>query len=404
MNIKALFKSLILRKFATGLLVLQLTLTLSLIVNSGILALDARDKLIQKTGMKQDSLLVVDFYPTAQAFADRSFYLNVIKQDIEAIKKLPGVVNAAPANQTPVQYGGWGSNIHAANKPEQEQLDMGLRYASQFYGTEELVDTLGVKLLEGRLLTAQDSLEGNINDDRNIVITASLAKAMFGEQSAVGQQTVRGHVVGVIEDFKVFINQPIDKQYVFFSNYTVTMSNSVNHYFIQVEDGMMKQVQQQIKDIMLANHPERDVRSVSTFASHMALMYGQDIGLAKLFGVLCLLMIFVTAISSFAYAQFHITKQKKFIGIRRALGATRNDVLLYVFSENWLLTALGMVLGLIGVYAINMLLAQSIAISKPQLGIYLLACLVTFVSGTIATWLPAWQTSRIPPVIATKTV
>jgi len=115
-------------------------------------------------------------------------------------------------------------------------------------------------------------------------------------------------------------------------------------------------------------------------------------------------MIFVTAISSFAYAQFHITKQKKFIGIRRALGATRNDVLLYVFSENWLLTALGMVLGLIGVYAINMLLAQSITISKPQLGIYLLACLVTFVSGTIATWLPAWQTSRIPPVIATKTV
>jgi len=404
MNFKALFKSLILRKFATGLLVLQLTLTLSLIVNSGILALDARDKLLQKTGMKQDNLLVVDFYPTAQAFADRDFYLSVMKQDIDAIKRLPGVINAAPANQTPVQYGGWGSNIHAANKPEQEQFDMELRYASQFYGTEDLVETLGVKLLEGRYLTNQDNLEGNLSDDRNILITASLAKAMFGDQSAVGQQTARGHVVGVIEDFKVFINKPINKQYVFFSNYTIAMSNRVNHYFIQVENGMMKQVQEKIKDIILKNHPERDVRSVSTFSSHMELMYGQDIGLAKLFGVLCLLMIFVTAISSFAYAQFHITKQKKFIGIRRALGATRSDILLYVFSENWLLTALGMLLGLIGVYAINILLAQSIAISKPEAGIYLLACLVIFVSGTIATWLPAWQTSRIPPVIATKTV
>lgn len=404
MNIKALFKSLILRKFATGLLVLQLTLTLSLIVNSGILALDAREKLIQKTGMKHDNLLVVDFYPTAQAFAERSFYLSTIKQDMDAIKKLPGVINASPANQTPIQYGGWNSNIHAANKPEQEQLDVKLRYAAQFYGSEHLIDTLGIKLLEGRLLTAVDNIEANDSDDRNIVITASLAKAMFGDESAVGQQTSRGHVVGVIDNFKVFINHPIDQQYVFFSNYVVAMSNSVNHYFIQVEAGKTKQVQAQIKDTILANHPERDVRSVSTFASHMALMYGQDIGLAKLFGVLCLLMIFVTAISSFAYAQFHITKQKKFIGIRRALGATRRDVLLYVFSENWLLTALGMLLGLIGVYAINILLAQSISISKPEAGIYLLACLITFVSGTIATWLPAWQTSRIPPVIATKTV
>ena len=42
MNIKALFKSLLLRKFTTGLLILQLAITLGLLVNSTILAFDTK--------------------------------------------------------------------------------------------------------------------------------------------------------------------------------------------------------------------------------------------------------------------------------------------------------------------------------------------------------------------------
>jgi putative ABC transport system permease protein len=115
-------------------------------------------------------------------------------------------------------------------------------------------------------------------------------------------------------------------------------------------------------------------------------------------------MLFVTAISSYAYSQFHIARQKKFIGIRRALGARKKDILWYVLTENWLVYAIGSLLGIVVAFGFNILLSQHIVLSKPDIMLFLLATGIIFISGTIATWLPANSTSNISPVVATKTV
>ena len=59
MNIKALFKSLLLRKFTTGLLILQLAITLGLLVNSAILAFDTKGKIAQATGLENENILII---------------------------------------------------------------------------------------------------------------------------------------------------------------------------------------------------------------------------------------------------------------------------------------------------------------------------------------------------------
>jgi putative ABC transport system permease protein len=120
--------------------------------------------------------------------------------------------------------------------------------------------------------------------------------------------------------------------------------------------------------------------------------------------LLCVLMVLVTVISSFAHAHFHVSHQKKLIGIRRALGARKKDIMLYVFSENWLMSLMASILGIAAVIGINLALSQVITIDKPNVLLYLLAVLVIFVSGTLATWLPAFKTTRISPVTATQTV
>ena len=65
MNFKALLKSMQLRKFATGLLLVQLALTLGLVVNTVILALDARAKLNNPLGFNVDNLIAVSLLPTS---------------------------------------------------------------------------------------------------------------------------------------------------------------------------------------------------------------------------------------------------------------------------------------------------------------------------------------------------
>lgn len=403
MNFKALIKSLLLRKFATSLLLLQLTLTLALLVNSTMIALDTYGKINQPKGLKDESLLVVQYTPTSSAFDDSNFYRSIIDQDLAKIKMLPGVINAAPANQSPMQYGGWNGNMHPADNPEKEKLNSELRYVADFYGDANLIETLGVKLLEGRFLNESDRIDENTQQP-SLVITESLAKALFDDQSALGQLTNRGMVVGVLKDFKIRIDKPMNIQYAAFYNRIITRGNLTMRYFIQVDKAQMKQVQSQLNELLINNHAERDIRNIYSFSTHTERMLNQDIGLVKLFSVLCLLMIFVTAISCFAHAQFHITKQTKLIGIRRALGASKRDILLYVFSENWLLNGLGLLLGLIMVFAVNVLLSNAITVSQPDMLVYLLCCILIVVISTFATWVPAWQTSRIAPVVATRTI
>jgi putative ABC transport system permease protein len=296
------------------------------------------------------------------------------------------------------------SNTHDLDNPEQEKEDKYLQDVKYILAEEHLMDAMGFTLLEGRFLNSSDQLDFGSEEKHNIVITESLKKALYGDDSAIGQETNNGFIVGVIKDIVLDPTLPEDKQYGLFINTIMEYIFTGRFYVMNVEPGKMANVRAKVSEVILAVQPERDIFNVFTMEEHLKRFYRDDQGLADLFMLLCGLMLFVTAISSYAYSQFHISRQKKFIGIRRALGARKKDILLYVLTENWLVYALGCLLGVVVVFGFNILLSQYIVLSKPDIMLFFLATSIIFISGTIATWFPASSTSNIPPVIATKTV
>jgi len=403
MNIKALIKSLLLRRFTTGLLVLQLALTLSLAVNSWVMALDVNKQLARELGFAKDELLVVSLLPTSGAFRDEAFYLSVLHQDIAMLEQLPGVKSVSQMVQLPIQRGGWNGSVHDVSDESILQTNRMLNYVPFYFSNHAIFDTLGLELLEGRLYDA-NSPQAEEQETQDVVITESLAKAIYGEQSAVGQELNFGNVIGVVSDFVTMPGLDPEKQYAVFAHRDLAIADLPQNYMIRADASQHQALANQVSERLLKLNPERDILKVFTMNQHQSDFYQQDTGLVGLFVMLCVLMLIVTAISSFAHAQFHISKQKRLIGIRRALGATRQDIILYVLSENWLVTLLGCLLGIGVVVAINVGLSTQIEISKPNSLLYLGAIVVVFVSGTLATWLPALRTSSIPPVIATRTV
>lgn len=403
MNIKALLKSLLLRRFTSSLLVLQLALTLGLIVNSVVLALDAREKLLQPTGLPLEKLLVLESWPTSGAYKDNDYYRSILDEDLLKLSQLDGVNAVSPQIQVPIQNGGWNMNMEDIDTPPDAALERLLNFVAVYYSTPDVFDTFELELVDGRKLTWDDENAGETGSERNIVISESLANTLYPD-GAVGRITNRGRVVGVVKDF---INNPFldpKKQFFFFAIGPVTNSSFTQYYVLNVDPAKMDAVRHAAKDTILGVQAERDISSVYTFEEHHTEFFEQDTGLAGLFAMLCVLMLVISAISSFAHAQFHITRQKKLIGIRRALGAKKRDVLLYVLSENWLVTLLGAVIGMGFIVGFNMLLGEQIDISQPSIALVSLSMLIVFASGTIATWFPAWRTSKIPPVIATRTV
>lgn len=404
MNIKALFKSLLLRKFTTGLLLLQLAITLGLLVNSVILAFDTRAKVAQATGLDNDNILIMSTHPTSGDYRDLDYFRSIATQDMAKLRQIPGVNSVSVTNQLPIRSRGMLSNTHDLDNPEQEQTDKYLQDVKYILAQEDLMDAMGMSLVEGRFLNKSDQLDFDSEETRNIVITESLKKALYGDDSAIGQETNNGFIVGVIKDIILDPTLPANKQYGLFMNSIMEYIFAGRFYVINVQPGQMSNVRSQVEDTILAVQPERDIFGVFTMTEHLKRFYRDDQGLADLFMMLCGLMLFVTAISSYAYSQFHISRQKKFIGIRRALGARKKDILLYVLTENWLVYGIGCLLGILVAFGFNILLSQYIVLSKPDMMLFLLATAIIFISGTLATWLPANSTSNISPVVATKTV
>ena len=411
MNIKALLTSLRLRKFATTLLLLQLSLTIGLLVNTIILTTSSIEKLNKPLGFDVEQLIAVDLVPTSGAFRDTNYYRSITEQDIAKISAMDGVISAAYYNQLTFQNGAWSANIEAADFPENAVLPHELQYVSMFYSSKIGLQNLGVEIIEGRALNDADDVtttfysSENTDKETNIVITQSLAKAVFPDKPALGELTNVGRVVGIARDFTVSPRHQGDSKYFgLFMSFMYSQSDFEQHYVIRVEPNKIAQVEAKLRDTILSVQPERDILLVQSMAQRLTTFYRQDTGLASLFAMLSLLMLIVTISSSFAHAHFHVTKQRKLIGIRRALGARKKDIMLHVFSENWLLSFGASVFAIATTIGLNIALSQIITIEKPSILLYFLAVLIVFLSGSLATWLPAYKTTKISPLMATKTL
>ena len=106
----------------------------------------------------------------------------------------------------------------------------------------------------------------------------------------------------------------------------------------------------------------------------------------------------------FLLAGFNVRRRTRQIGTRRALGATRSDILKYFPAENAMLTSIGLMIGVALTFALNVFLAEQFNVARIP-GIWLVLGIVALLAfGQLAVLGPAWTATRIPPAVATRTV
>jgi putative ABC transport system permease protein len=116
----------------------------------------------------------------------------------------------------------------------------------------------------------------------------------------------------------------------------------------------------------------------------------------------CVALLVVTAFGIVGLASFWVQQRTRMIGTRRALGATRGEILSYFQTENLLLTSAGIALGMLGAFGVNQWLMTQYELPRLP-ALYLpLGALALWTLGQVAVLAPARRAAALAPAHAMR--
>jgi putative ABC transport system permease protein len=334
----------------------------------------------------------------------------ITRQDLEALKAVSGVKDVAVTNMVP--FGGSSWNTSVSTIPEDPQAPINV---ATYMGSRDLLGTLGVKLIAGRNFTPEEYLEYSSGGGSNIhvpsiLITKGVAERMYPGQNAVGKPLyVWGKdpstIVGIIDtlarpnDFQGAIGitfalvMPLDVDFTVGGNYLIRCDPARKAEVLAAAEAALKKVD-----------PVRLVMKRQTFADIRKEHFTEDRAMAWILGIVSISLLVITALGVIGLASFWVQQRTRQIGVRRALGATRGDILRYFQTENFILATAGIVLGMALAYGINLWLMGKYQVDRLPFEFLPIGAGLLWFLGQVAVLGPALRAAAIPPAIATRSV
>jgi putative ABC transport system permease protein len=401
MDIRPILSTLRRHKTAAALIVLEVALTCAIVCNALFLVTQRVERISQTSGLAENELVFV----RSAASASRPM-ARPAPGGPGRPARVPGVTAAAKVNQLPFRPNS--SNTSVSLKQEQERPTA---FVTMYMFGEGGLSTLGLQLTAGR--DFQPSEYSNVEDAQknastntasSVIISRTLADRLYPGENALGKTFYMGkqplHVVGIVASLAT----PTDYN----NNTTLSMVLPVRTDFTQgpyVLRTAPERREEVLKGAIAAlerNDPNRLVREKLTYEAQRNDYFKNDRAMVGLLITVCISLLVVTALGIIGLASFWVQQRSKQIGIRRALGATRGQILRYFQTENFLLATLGIVLGMLAAYAINLALMNMYELPRMPLHYLPLGALLLWVLGQIAVFGPARRAAAVPPAVATR--
>jgi len=402
MDIGPILSTLRRHKTAAALIVLEIALTCAIVCNALFLIGNRIERMATPSGLAENELVHLRVSNTQRV--DNVDALTL--QDLATLRGLPGVKGAAVLNQVP--FGDNSSDTGINLMPDQPSPTI---TAAFYVSGETAVATLGLRVLEGRDFLAeefrpQSALEHDPNAQVPVVmLDRATATRLFPGRTAVGQAiylfgTTPSRVVGVVEHLSP--PQPLNPGGDYVVMLPVRPSYNQGSYMLRVDSAQRPQVLRAAAAALGQLDSRRIVTDQALFDEMRSKYYQQDRWMTALLVAVCLALLVVTAFGIVGLASFWVQQRTRMIGVRRALGASRGQILRYFQTENFLLTGIGIVIGMVGAYGINHWLMTQYELPRLP-GLYLPAgALALWLLGQLAVLGPARRAAALPPVVVMR--
>jgi predicted permease len=267
-------------------------------------------------------------------------------------------------------------------------------------------EAMGVNVLEGREFTDGDS----IGAPRVVLVNRTLANSHFEGGRPLGKKIRLGDssdalytVVGIVDDLAGrAIGSPTRQTPAVYVSILQDPPRSVDLAVRVAGDASV--VASAVLDAVNGAGPTLAVSEASTVSDYLENHIAPIRWLGIVFGVSGLLALLLGIHGAYSVMAYRVSRRRKEIGIRRAVGATRRRVALSVLVQSLGLTGIGLAIGL----WIALLLVGWLEMLVPGLSpfdplVYSLAALVLGLAAFAGGVLPARTASRVHPAIAIHT-
>jgi putative ABC transport system permease protein len=286
--------------------------------------------------------------------------------------------------------------------------------AARYVSPDSLVRTWQLKLVEGRDFNADEVLEidplvlGAF--PRSTIVTRAVAARLYpGAASVLGKPVFFGngaraevaHIVGVVERLQTPGAQ-LGERGEMSVLLPARVSDDGSIYTLRAEAGQRERV---IRDtetaLRQATHTSVIVKS-RTMEHDRDQRYRDDRALSWMLVAVSALLLLVTASGIVGMASLWVSQRRRQIGVRRALGARRVDILRYFIAENFLITSAGVAGGALLALGLNQLLVTRLELVRLPVPYLLGGAAIFWLLGVAAVYGPAWRAASISPATATR--
>jgi putative ABC transport system permease protein len=406
MDILPILTTLRRHKTAAALIVFEVALTCAIICNAVFLIQSRISRMQRPSGMVENELLRIEI----NGINEKGDSSALTRSDLAMLRGLPGVKAVTVSNQ--VRYGDSSWNTGVRLTAEQK---LPTANASNYMADAQFVETLGLKLVAGRNFKPDEVINFdafNKPDAKSsipaTIISRALAEQLFPGQDPIGKNVYTWGddpipVVGVVEH----LLRPNESNGLSTAGnsmiYPFEMSYNNGLYLLRVDPERRQEIFKAASQALSRNGPLRILSEKNDTVEHMSDKYKQtDRSMVWLLSAVCIALLIVTALGIVGLASFWVQQRTKQIGVRRALGATRGQILRYFQTENFLLTSIGIVLGMALAFAINLALMKYYELPRLP-AVYLpMGALCLWLLGQFAVYGPARRAAMVPPALATR--
>ena len=403
-NIRPILSSLLRNRTGAVLVALQIALALAILVNATYIVKLRFDTINRPTGMDEANLFSIE----SLGFARRYDHDPAVRADLAWLRGLDGVAAATVVNAAPMTQSGSSSPWY----PTPDHNPVGRVFSMDYQTDEYGIETLGTHIIAGRNFRAEEILPPLSPEHENqpipsIIVTQSLAQKLFPNSSAVGKTVYDAYsqpttIIGVTANiFSGPWTNPAESAYtVFIPEVPLTWGF---RFLVRVKPGRIDDVMRTVAQQMPARNPDRVVISVHPLSMFKKWAYLDERVTVIFLVITTTLLLAIAALGIFGLATFNVSTRTKQIGIRRALGARKSDIIQHFMIENALITSAGVLIGC--ALALAMGYELSLYYHSPRLDLYYLVggIVVLWAIGQLAAWQPAHRAATVPPSVATRT-